>query len=1813
MNILQTWSGRTDVRCAMFCWVVARSKRLRFARRLGNATGSTDAKSQDVGMPPQAIYTASVLNSLAGLEGELAQGLLRKVASANASRSETPEVLSSLWVQATDHLHGKVIGFMVLEPEFVAQPWQFLNDEQQDLHDFWMFTLYHSHPLLFCKISRACCGRDGVPVHAQGEQLMAHSKAWFFDVSQDSLQRLLEAFPQAASIATPFAAYVPCPHALLQLETKWKFCCYPRVLRGKQMRAWFHGRELLSAPGIPVPARASLTPAQISSRTADWMLDPQSILKLGRNVRDLINPASEDSMRSAVDAAGDHLLVLNKLREGMMMQSVLMSQTVYDIEYLVQCVLVSAELRAPTHLLSVLRQCLRLSIHEPAIRKHFESMLDQRGSVPSAPTVYRHRLTLVMGFQRVRARMLDEMLDQARASGIVRWSTIDSSPHKGYDFVLQGHATMLLGDLPEAWRCSETLVAGTTDDEAERKSREFLMPRLQLIPGIPTAVGSGRASVPHKVKAAAHSERLQANSWGQVAVLMNSTFSRTGDLGTESRMCGWKGTLDALFGDWVSRADGVTEHEPAFSFAPVSSPMPLPDNTDPVFDVQPCDPVPASTDVTPHYLLDFRPQIFIAGLLHISHNLTRDLEVVLRHWDSYVTELTHVCRLLHQPWSRQRLVRTCMQRAPWSAWVPEFEAFRGRVYTGRWGTTMDAISQLVPVLDVLRQVWDIDKFRSKAGSSNAQEGRDGEAARQLSLDVVQSALSSDLFVAYSHAMLSIASAILRMQHWTEACPCKSHSCEKVKQSCPLKTRRAPELAAGQLHRDIMSGLDIAHGALISHTSMARLTEEQKHLILADFSAARQHLNLSLRVKLSHWQQLPYTLFGIAHADSSVRQRCAEKSLQLFDAATSAALEATQHVVSVLLCAPGTAARREMECLASGKSALHDLPVLLPWAARFRFTPIAERWVEGLHASAKRHARAAPHAGPVHLAFESSLPFLQEWLSENAHHNALQVLAQHCSATKTLHACLGAVGLLQHPVTQQKIEACGGVRHLSKRARPECIEVLFHCDSGSHFQRMPDSLFLQNTRLLAPVNWALPSARHGSLQDEIWAKYALLHLKDVLKRETESAGRPSSLVIVSLASAASPVPLQTFVNPRPEPADALEDAFQFLALEDKTPEEASASDVFELTQEISFYRVAQVSPGRAVTAPGVARVSGQDALIVELLPVLRFDARSLEAVVGLEGSHEGEDRAGSLFVLNALHYPCDDLLAMQVWRCEQQLHYVLELSCEEEDPELGAAARQVIRDVMHGQAFVRTPDSKAFVLPEAQAPPNKMGEAVKTLADMGVLLRVMPSQPGVQGSHWKMTDYGLQKVQAAHRLSSPAPLFLAPAAAEIHPEANLNVLQLMLHLRKAGWDCCEKSKRSSEPEPYQALPDARKIWWIRQGQDTVNMWYLLALATAESHGLEVPHFKTQSTYKQILGLESEKLAKAKGRKAASQFVFGAIDDASVAVAPKPRAKGAKPRNRRAPKSRSQAVDGAVDDGALVGGSADPDEVDDDDGIARLFDLLDAGEADDDADTDDRRAVDDALQQLESSSSVQGPLANASSRSAVALDAVSSEGVRAANPPDSPNSSPISSLHPSEACMSASSSSSSSSSSSDSSEEVAGDEERDAAMPRRGHSHATGLLATTFFWKGCRFTMLKVENEHVGWECTCKDPKHRDVDNACRRSLRFSRHGGPDKVLRKLKWWLLQSYDYDTRKAHVSQCPWVPILGEDYLPSSEELEALSLRYVPGGDGEGAVNAAPKAKAKPAAKSKSAAKAKPAQVRRSAEPASESASGSRARPRT
>eukprot|EP00969_Alexandrium_andersonii_P042588 1868470-Alexandrium_andersonii.AAC.1 len=159
---------------------------------------------------------------------------------------------------------------------------------------------------------------------------------------------------------------------------------------------------------------------------------------------------------------------------------------------------------------------------------------------------------------------------------------------------------------------------------------------------LPCAVGSGRADVRYKAHALCHSERLTSTSWSETLQLLNSTFSLTGDLGTERVLPIVRIPLAQLFGDWVLQGAAA----PAADADAPSDPEPMlpADGLDAEFQVEPEMPAPPPPPpVAPDSLvLNLTRAIYIAGLLHIVNNCVSDLKDVMSHWPVFINQLRHV-------------------------------------------------------------------------------------------------------------------------------------------------------------------------------------------------------------------------------------------------------------------------------------------------------------------------------------------------------------------------------------------------------------------------------------------------------------------------------------------------------------------------------------------------------------------------------------------------------------------------------------------------------------------------------------------------------------------------------------------------------------------------------------------------------------------------------------------------------------------------------------------------------------------------------------------------------------------------------------------------------------------------------------------------------------------------------------------------------------------------------------------------------------------------------------------------------------------
>lgn len=141
----------------------------------------------------------------------------------------------------------------------------------------------------------------------------------------------------------------------------------------------------------------------------------------------------------------------------------------------------------------------------------------------------------------------------------------------------------------------------------------------------------------------------------------------------------------------------------------------------------------------------------------------------------------------------------------------------------------------------------------------------------------------------------------------------------------------------------------------------------------------------------------------------------------------------------------------MRLMADKRRGLEDLPFLSEMAARMRFAPISERWIEAQHAITKRYMANAPHITAGHVAFHGIQLQLRSLLTRRP--ETLHDLAGFASHCHNPVKCLKAMGLFRHPAVQKLVQQVR-FKDLNRAHSPALTEVLYHVDAFSLHAPLP---------------------------------------------------------------------------------------------------------------------------------------------------------------------------------------------------------------------------------------------------------------------------------------------------------------------------------------------------------------------------------------------------------------------------------------------------------------------------------------------------------------------------------------------------------------------------------------------------------------------------------------------------------------------------------------------------------------------------------------------------------------------------------------
>lgn len=359
----------------------------------------------------------------------------------------------------------------------------------------------------------------------------------------------------------------------------------------------------------------------------------------------------------------------------------------YETDMLIQTVLLSRLLKKADDLQEVFMVALRTTLPAEIANHYIAQLQDKSIKVPSRSTIYRHQLTVHVGY------LLMKQKEHAMAATLGAHSflfTVDSSPQGGRDWVLIGMTCLKDAELPGIlkrihYQHRAAGAEGAADAQASKDNLEALAMVLQTEGLSPVAVGSRRCSVPHKLHAVLHAVFINFGTWHMVAEVMRCVTSWTCDMGTERLFQRFPKTrLQTLF-PWITSDtihDDKEAREDPLVFAGEAGEAARAEHRDEALvfagegDAQICE-ASISEPGLGSLEVDLGRSLYTAGVLHIIHNATANLSDSLKLWKWFIGRLTIVCRMLSRPWWRQRLLQTCFEKHPASLLKDKIEGVAG--------------------------------------------------------------------------------------------------------------------------------------------------------------------------------------------------------------------------------------------------------------------------------------------------------------------------------------------------------------------------------------------------------------------------------------------------------------------------------------------------------------------------------------------------------------------------------------------------------------------------------------------------------------------------------------------------------------------------------------------------------------------------------------------------------------------------------------------------------------------------------------------------------------------------------------------------------------------------------------------------------------------------------------------------------------------------------------------------------------------------------------------------------------------------------
>ena len=635
---------------------------------------------------------------------------------------------------------------------------------------------------------------------------------------------------------------------------------------------------------------------------------------------------------------------------------------------------------------------------------------------------------------------------QLQASGpSARYGWADSSAVAKSDWLISKHQAVPESRCPELWQSWSELVHSTdVDNDNEREGLDAavasrrkaltqeLMAEVRVHTQPPQALALGLTAIESKLAALLYSFFLEVGSMKGLRDFLSTFVSFTTDMGTEMGTASFiLDDLQKLLPEWLADplllpdVDGGGEDENSGAFEGLSLFMPR--------------------------------AIIIPGALHICSNLCKDVSGKLSHWSLFLKQLALFEALLCNRDRRERFLATCVSANSEDRRL--FKNFSGSLYEKRWGAVISFLRKLVPLLVAFEKHWNHDKYLHAYHQRDGAGAEADEGVRFVAADL-SAALGSSMFHAYIQMVMSLFNVVEDLSSWFEGCACHQAQLKRQKGKhtrssrkeielcgpyafCPMKGKRAPELAAGCLNEVFSKLVNLGKTSLLKVIQVRKLGAEDEVLVMQDFEAGRSYIQLGLQVKMNFWSKLPWRLAALSHTDAAVARAAAADMLE-----TTAGLAGFEgdaslvhHPTTLHFLGNGSLLRPMIQEFANGE-AMHDF--LRSEACKLAFMPVVERSIEAKHSLISRRVQKNWRSGRI-VSLTLRVPDIKAEIAADATY--LQTLVEAFAETRDPMRAARQLGIQEHP------DLVSAVFDRWHHARVTGIvnRIVYRCDLQSKFE------------------------------------------------------------------------------------------------------------------------------------------------------------------------------------------------------------------------------------------------------------------------------------------------------------------------------------------------------------------------------------------------------------------------------------------------------------------------------------------------------------------------------------------------------------------------------------------------------------------------------------------------------------------------------------------------------------------------------------------------------------------------------------------